>query len=113
MTRFSNILSAGRSHLRATRLGAALLVAGCLLSVAPRAHAATLDDANRAFAEGRYSVAAAAFDELVHEQGYSAPLLFDLGNAYLRAGRPADAIVAYERAKVLSPRDREITENLA
>ena len=45
--------------------------------------------ANAAFAAGRYEEAIAGFEDLVARDGYSAPLLFDLGNAYFRAGRLA------------------------
>lgn len=83
------------------------------LTFTHRARAASaLDAANRAFAEGRYGEAATQYESL-SRRGYSAPVLFDLGNAYLRADRPIDAILAYERARLLSPRDTAIAANLA
>lgn len=36
-----------------------------------------------------------------------------MGNAYLRAAEPAEAILAYERASLLAPRDGAIAANLA
>jgi hypothetical protein len=39
-------------------------------------------------------------------------LLYDLANAELRAGRPGEAILGYERALVLEPRDPDILANL-
>jgi hypothetical protein len=69
--------------------------------------------AHRALAEGRYGEAEGAYEELVRERGYSAPLLYDLGNAYLRDRKPARALLAYERAQLLAPRDGAIATNLA
>jgi tetratricopeptide (TPR) repeat protein len=43
---------------------------------------------------------------------YSAAALYDLGNAAARAGRTAEAILDYERARLLAPRDADIRANL-
>ena len=84
------------------------------LGFAPFASAwPALDTANRAFAEGRYADAAARYEALLAREGYSAPVLFDLGNAYLRENEPARALLAYERARLLAPRDPAIARNLA
>lgn len=95
---------------------AALIVFAALgvsLALAAPASASTgLDAANRAFAEGHFADAAAQYESIVAREGYSAPVLFDLGNAYQRQDKPALAILAYERAKLLAPRDAAITENL-
>ena len=40
-------------------------------------------------------------------------MLFNLGNAWLRLGYPARAILDYERARVLSPHNAAIEANLA
>ncbi len=99
-------------HLR--RALAVLVALAALIGLAPPAHASsTLDSANRAFAQGHYADAAAQYRALIDAQGYSAPVLFDLGNAYLRDGKPVDAMLAYERARLLAPRDRAIAGNLA
>ncbi len=92
-----------------------LLCSWALLALAPtaRASTATADDAHRALAEGRYGEAEPAFEAVIRERGYSAPLLYDLGNAYLRDGKPAPALLAYERARLLAPRDEAIATNLA
>lgn len=44
---------------------------------------------------------------------YSAPALYDLGNFYARAGRPAMAVLNYERARILAPTDPDIQKNLS
>jgi tetratricopeptide (TPR) repeat protein len=44
--------------------------------------------------------------------GYSAAALYNLANAYARAGKPGLAVLDYERAKLLDPRDPDIDANL-
>jgi hypothetical protein len=43
---------------------------------------------------------------------YSPSALYDLGNSYARAGRPGLAVLNYERAHLLAPRDADINANL-
>jgi hypothetical protein len=45
--------------------------------------------------------------------GYSASSLYDLGNHDARAGKPALAVLDYERARLLAPMDPDIRANLA
>jgi hypothetical protein len=44
--------------------------------------------------------------------GYSAAALYNLANAYARAGKPGLAVLDYERAKLLDPSDPDIDVNL-
>ena len=97
---------------RLTRAVATLLLACSLTAGAARAAAATFDEANRVFAEGRYGEAAKTYETLISEKGYSAPLLFNLGNAYFRDGQIGAAILSYERAQLLAPNDPDIEANL-
>jgi tetratricopeptide (TPR) repeat protein len=54
---------------------------------------------------------------LIHAQsaqgGYSAAQLYNLGNAYMRQGKPGMAVLNYERANLLSPDDPDIDANLS
>jgi hypothetical protein len=43
---------------------------------------------------------------------YSGSALYNLGNFYARLGRPAMAVLNYERALILAPRDPDIQANL-
>jgi hypothetical protein len=43
---------------------------------------------------------------------YSAPALYNLANAYARAGKPGLAVLNYERASLLEPNDPDIDANL-
>src|SRR5580700_12044574 len=44
--------------------------------------------------------------------GYSAPALYNLANAYARAGQTGLAVLNYERARLLDPQDPDIDANL-
>jgi hypothetical protein len=45
-------------------------------------------------------------------QGYSAAALYNLGNAYARAGKPGLAVLNFERARLLDPNDPDLDANL-
>lgn len=68
--------------------------------------------ANAADAAGRSAEAADAFAAIARSQGSSPGLLLNLGNASARAGRIGDAILAWERARVLDPGNPEVAANL-
>ena len=80
--------------------------------VATRAPAANLDDAHRAFAEGKYQDSTQGYNSVLAERGYSAPVLFDLGNSLYRQGDLGQAILAYKRGLWLDPSDADIAANL-
>jgi tetratricopeptide (TPR) repeat protein len=68
---------------------------------------------NAAAAHGDHATAATSFERTLAERGWSTNALFDLGNAYASTGQRGLAILAYERALVLSPRDAAVATNLA
>lgn len=81
---------------------------------AGEAHPATelFTEANQAYDEGRFPDAVSLYEQIL-ENGYeSGSLLFNLGNAYYRKGRPGQAILWYKRASYLQPRDPDIAYNL-
>lgn len=60
-----------------------------------------------------YSEAAGYYEEVL-DQGYeSAELYYNLGNAYFNLNKLPEAILNYERAKVLDPQDDDIAFNLS
>lgn len=73
---------------------------------------ASFEAANSAFALGNYRAAIDQYEALLERDGYSAALLFNLGNACYRAGEFGPAILNYERAQVLAPNDQNISANL-
>jgi hypothetical protein len=94
-----------------TKLILALVCAALFLTA--HAQAQTLDDANRDFTEGHYHASTLGYQSVLAQKGYSAPVLFDLGNSYFREGDFADAILAYQRAQWLSPNNPDILANLS
>ncbi|HTY50846.1 MAG TPA: hypothetical protein VMB48_14245 [Steroidobacteraceae bacterium] len=90
-----------------------VLLPGRLPHAAGAAAAAQLAAANQALQAGRYAAAIAGYNGILRERGFSANILYDLGNAWLLAGQPGEAILNYERAAWLAPRDPAIRANLA
>lgn len=86
-----------------------LLFLALFATLAP---AASLDEAHNLFAEGKYHDSTQAYQSVLAEKGYSAPVLFDLGNSLFREGDLGQAILAYKRAQLLSPGDADIAANL-
>jgi len=92
------------------------LVFSLILAAQLRAESTETDpfsQGNQAFAEGRYTDAVEAYQAVIAARGYSAPVLFNLGNAYDRAGKIGAALASYERARLLAPRDPAIAANEA
>jgi tetratricopeptide (TPR) repeat protein len=97
-----------------SRAAAVLLV----LALAPLAIAA--DNAktlffqgNAAYGEERFADAVAAFEAVLGTGVESAPLYFNLGNAYARSGDRGRALLNYERARRLAPADPDVAANMA
>ncbi len=92
---------------------ASLLVLLMLASSSACADQPALAAAAHAAAGGDYRTAVRDYEQILDREGFSAPVLFNLGNAWLRLGYPARAILDYERARVLSPHNAAIEANLA
>jgi tetratricopeptide (TPR) repeat protein len=71
------------------------------------------DQANALFETGDFAGAAAAYEKILAENGPRASVYYNLGNSHLRMGDYGPAILAYERAKLLTPRDPDLRANLA
>jgi tetratricopeptide (TPR) repeat protein len=93
------------------RLASLLLL--MVVSATAFAEPPALAAAAHAAAGGDYRAAVRNYEQILDTQGFSAPVLFNLGNAWLRLGKPARAILDYERALVLSPHSAAIQANLA
>ncbi|MBU6399988.1 MAG: tetratricopeptide repeat protein [Verrucomicrobia bacterium] len=68
--------------------------------------------ANRLYEEGQFKAATAAYHELVQAGKVSTALYFNLGNACFKSGQLGRAIVAYQLAERLAPRDPDVQANL-
>ena len=72
---------------------------------------AAFEKANTLYKDGKHAEAAEAYLEL-SQTGVSANLLFNMGNAYFKAGELGRALAAYQRALHLAPRHPDIMVNL-
>ena len=78
---------------------------------------ATFEAANTAYADGRYRDAVALYQTIIAEQPNTkasdmARVYYNLGNAQFKQGELAQAILAYERALRLDPRNEDVKHNL-
>lgn len=91
----------------------ALLLALSLAGHSENTEADVLNDsAIAAYSRGEYEHALSLFLELL-EQGYtSAPLLYNIGCSYFKTNDIAHAVLFYERALQLLPRDEDIRLSL-
>ena len=67
---------------------------------------------NAFYEQGRFDDAIAAYEQIV-QQGYqNGYVYYNLGNAYFKQQHPGKAILSYERARRLIPRDADVRANL-
>ncbi len=66
---------------------------------------------NDAYKRGDYAVAIEQYEEVLDNGFESGALYFNLGNSYYRKGELGKAILNYERAKRLLPRDSDLNFN--
>ena len=84
-----------------------------LLCVCVAASAQTsFERAAEAYNAQRYADAVALYDSVEVNEGVSAPLYYNRGNAYYKMGLYAAAILNYERALLLNPGDGDTRANL-
>jgi hypothetical protein len=81
------------------------------LSVLSAGNSADFEGANRLFQSGDFAGAAAVYQQRLNTGGPSAALLYNLGNSQYRLGQYGPAILSYERAKLLAPRDPDLLAN--
>jgi tetratricopeptide (TPR) repeat protein len=89
-----------------------ILLFGYLIASAP-GFASTFDEANAKYSAGDFSAAAAAYEKLLSSEGPRASVYYNLGNSYQQLKQYGQAILAYERARLLTPRDPDLLANLA
>ena len=74
-------------------------------------HAVSKAEADSAYQQEHYQQAAQLYEQLL-KRGESADLYYNLGNAYYRMDDITHAVLAYERALLLSPGDNDVRFNL-
>lgn len=68
--------------------------------------------ANQKYAEGHFQEAIENYEAIVRSKEWSAPLFYNLGNAYYRVKDFGRALLNYERALMLEPNHPEAQANL-
>jgi tetratricopeptide (TPR) repeat protein len=68
--------------------------------------------ANQAYKEGRYEEAVKGYEQLVQSGLKNGHLYYNLGNGYFRQNQVGRAIINYERARLLMPRNPDLNFNL-
>jgi tetratricopeptide (TPR) repeat protein len=68
--------------------------------------------ANKFYEDKDYASAIRMYESVLNQGLESAPLYFNLGNAYFKSGDLGHATLNYMRAKKLSPGDEDIRQNL-
>jgi hypothetical protein len=97
-----------RSPLEADEGGQALQTDGLLAEASGQVFL----QANRYYENSSYKQAVSCYESLVDKGLSDAKLFYNLGNAYFRINRLGKAILYYERALKISPRDEDIKYNL-
>jgi tetratricopeptide (TPR) repeat protein len=70
------------------------------------------EQANTFYRSGDYRKAADMYEQIAHNGYESAPLYYNMGNAYFKLQNIPTAILAYERARRLAPHDEDVLYNL-
>jgi len=91
-----------------------LILGGCLLSsVCLAADTAVIfQDANTSYRTGDYKKAAELYESLIDQDPKTAVFYYDLGNTYVRLEKFSRAILNYEKALRLDPRNADVRANL-
>lgn len=95
-----------------------LLLASFIISLAGTAFcqadaAAMFSEAKTKYDQGQYAEAARLYEALAQEGQVNAALWYNLGNAYYRSQSIGKAVLCFERARRIAPRDTDIRANLA
>lgn len=92
-------------------VGAALLLVAC--GPAPlAAQEAFFEEGNRLYQEGDFAGAVELYERILESGVESGELHYNLGNAWFRLGEIGPAVLHYERARRMMPRDDDLRANL-
>ncbi len=84
----------------------------CFTGGVPSLRAGSWEDANTAFAAGDYAKALPLYQEIITREGPTAARLYNLGNTLAKLDQPGPAVLCYEQAALLAPRDADLQANL-
>jgi len=74
--------------------------------------AKVFQEANTSYRTGDYAKASELYESLIEQEPRVAAFYYDLANTYVRLGKLSHAILNYEKALRLDPRNGDIRENL-
>jgi tetratricopeptide (TPR) repeat protein len=90
-----------------------LLLVWSMLGTTKMADSDAMDTAKALYEDGNYPEAIQIYEQIVSTGVRDSHVLYNLGNAYALNGDIGRAILNYERAAEITPRDRDIRHNLA
>lgn len=88
------------------------IILSVLISTQAWAQINPISEANALYQKGEYQKAIQSYQFVLDTHLEAPEIYFNLGNAYYKTGQIAPAILNYERAKLLSPEDKDIQYNL-
>ena len=91
---------------------AAVLLFFAWSAVPAAAQEAFFDEGNRRYQDGDYAGAVELYERILESGLESGELHYNLGNAWFRLGELGPAILHYERARRIMPRDDDLAANL-
>ena len=89
-----------------------LIMAIPFLSVYASQDTSLLVRANEAYRNNEFDIAGQYYTEIINQGNEGAILFYNLGNCYYKSGENAKAILWYERALRLDPRNDDVQHNL-
>lgn len=95
-----------------TRLISTLVFAVCFTKLFADNSNSFFEQANNFYQQKEYAKAIELYDSVLKSGNESAGLFFNLGNAYFKNGENTLAILNYEKAKKLNPKDEDAEFNL-
>ena len=75
-------------------------------------YAVDVTEAQKFYTSGKYTDAVRIYKDVIAQHGDSPEILYDLGNAAVKAGNYGEAVLAYKKALLLDPSDGETRGNL-
>ncbi len=94
-------------------LVAGCVAAGCAQAPADRQTVNLYSQGNRLYETGKYAEAIRTYERIIQGGVRNGHVYYNLGNAYYKQEQIGRAILAYERASRLMPRDDDLQSNLA
>ncbi|MGB6422385.1 MAG: tetratricopeptide repeat protein, partial [Anaerolineales bacterium] len=94
-----------------------VLIIGLLAAINMSAHSLEADIeavsiANKLYESGQYDQATQILEQIISQGVQDSAIYYNLGNVYYKQGDLGRAIVNYERAALMNPRDSDIQANL-